>query len=75
MVWMTPIFPFKNPPSALPTSAIQMFVAKPTMTILSIVPIHPISRIGFRPTRSLREPQNMPVKDSASAKALMSRPA
>ena len=75
MVWMTPILPFKKPPMARPASATQMLEAKPTITRLRMVPVQPTSRTGFRPTRSDKPPQYIPVRDSASAKAEMSRPA
>lgn len=69
------MFPFKKPPRALPRSATQMFDANPTIIILNIVPQHPASNTGFRPILSDNPPQYMPVKDSASAKAEMRRPA
>lgn len=64
-----------SPPNALPTKATQKLGANPTISMDSIVPAHPISKTGFRPTRSERHPQNMPVKLSAKLKAEMKRPA
>jgi hypothetical protein len=75
IVWMTPIFPFKKPPIALPANATQMFEANPTITILSMVPAQPASSTGFLPILSDRPPQNIPVNDSASANAEMRSPA
>jgi hypothetical protein len=69
------MFPLRKPPKALPNRANQMFEANPTIIIETIVPIHPISKTGFRPTLSDRPPQYIPVRDSASAKAEMRRPA
>lgn len=63
-----------NPPTALPAKATQKLVAKPTMSKDSIVPVQPINRTGFRPIRSERPPQNMPVMLSARAKAEMKIP-
>ena len=60
---------------ARPASATQMLEAKPTKSRLRMVPVQPTSRTGFRPIRSERPPQYMPVRDSARAKAEMSRPA
>jgi hypothetical protein len=73
--WITPIFPFKNPPSALPAKAIHIFDANPTIIMLNIVPAHPTSSTGFRPILSDSPPQKKPVSDSASAKALIRMPA
>ena len=39
------------------------------------VPVHPMSRTGFRPIRSDTPPQDKPVKDSARAKEEMKMPA
>lgn len=69
------MLPLRKPPNARPKSAIQMFEAKPTMTIESKVPRHPKSKTGFRPILSESPPQYMPVSDSARAKAEMRRPA
>lgn len=60
---------------ALPASATQMSEAKPTMTMLNMVPTQPSSSTGLRPTRSDRPPQYMPITASAREKAEMSRPA
>ncbi|KAL2176857.1 uncharacterized protein P884DRAFT_260365 [Thermothelomyces heterothallicus CBS 202.75] len=75
MVWMTPMLPFSRPPTVRPTRAIQMFWATPTTIMLNMVPMHPSSRTGLRPTRSDRLPQYMPIRASAREKAEMSRPA
>jgi hypothetical protein len=75
IVWMTPILPFKNPPSARPKRANHIFDANPTIIKLRMVPVHPIRSTGFRPIRSDKAPQYIPVKDSARAKAEMSKPA
>ncbi len=75
IVWITPMFPLRKPPKALPNRANQMFEAKPTIIIETMVPMHPIRRTGLRPILSDRWPQYMPVRDSASAKAEMRRPA
>jgi hypothetical protein len=64
MVWMTPIFPFSIPPTTLPSNATQKLVEKPTISNESIVPAQPMRRIGFRPTRSDRDPQKKPVRAS-----------
>lgn len=65
----------RSPPNNLPAKATQKLGANPTTTIDSIVPVHPTSKTGFRPIRSERQPQNMPVKLSAKLKAEMKRPA
>ncbi len=69
------MLPLRKPPRALPTRATHIFVANPTMRSENIVPAQPNSNTGLRPIRSDRHPQNMPVKDSESAKAEMRRPA
>ena len=75
IVCITPMFPLRKPPKALPKRANQIFEEKPTMIIESMVPAHPASKTGLRPILSDRPPQYMPVRDSASAKAEMRRPA
>ena len=60
---------------ALPSSAIQMFEANPTATMLSIVPTHPIIKTGLRPMRSDSPPQYMPITASAREKEEIRRPA
>ena len=75
MVWITPILPFNSPPIARPSKAIQMLDAKPTMTMLNMVPRQPSKRTGLRPTRSDNPPQYMPIKASARENDEMSRPA
>ncbi len=64
-----------SPPKALPSNATQKLGANPTTSIESMVPAHPTSKTGFRPIRSERHPQNMPVKLSAKLKAEIKRPA
>lgn len=51
-----------------------MLEAKPTMTILNIVPMHPMIKTGLRPIRSERPPQYIPMIASAREKAEMRRP-
>ncbi len=60
---------------ALPAKAIQIFDANPTSIMLNIVPTHPNSNTGLRPTLSDNPPQYMPIRASMSEKAEMSRPA
>lgn len=64
-----------NPPRARLTKATQKFGANPTTSSESMVPVHPISKTGFRPMRSERLPQSMPVKLSAKLKAAIKSPA
>lgn len=52
-----------------------MLEAKPTMTMLNMVPTHPSRRTGLRPILSERPPQYMPIKASAKEKDEMRRPA
>jgi hypothetical protein len=61
MVWMTPILPFKAPPSALPASAIQKLVLSPTDIRDTMVPKQPRMTTGFLPIRSDRAPQNLVI--------------
>ena len=72
---MTPMFPFRKPPIALPAKAIQIFEENPTTIMLTMVPAQPASKTGFLPILSDNPPQNIPVSDSASAKAEMRSPA
>jgi hypothetical protein len=74
MVRRTPIFPLSNPPTTLPERAIQKFVDKPTINKESIVPVQPMRTTGFRPIRSDKEPQKMPVIASERVKAAIRRP-
>ena len=69
------MLPLRRPPRALPSSASQMLEAKPTMTMLNMVPMQPSIRTGFLPIRSERPPQYMPMAASASEKEEMRRPA
>lgn len=75
MVWITPMFPFRKPPMARPSRAIQILDANPTKIMLNIVPRHPTNSTGFRPILSERPPQYMPIMASARAKDEMSKPA
>lgn len=75
MVWMTAMFPLRRPPMIRPSRAIQMLEAKPTMTMLNMVPTHPSRRTGLRPILSERPPQYMPIRASAKLKDEMRRPA
>lgn len=59
---------------ALPSKAIQMLEANPTMIMLNIVPKHPIINTGFRPMRSDTAPQYMPMTASAREKEEIRRP-
>lgn len=65
----------RRPPTILPVKAIQKLVEKPTISMESIVPAHPNKSTGFRPIRSEKLPQKMPVRLSERAKAEMKIPA
>lgn len=59
IVWITPMLPFRAPPNALPTRAIQKLVASPTDRSETIVPMQPRRTTGFLPSRSERAPQKL----------------
>lgn len=58
----------------LPSKAIQILEANPTMTMLNMVPKQPIISTGLRPMRSDKPPQYMPIRASAREKEEMRSP-
>ncbi|KAI4176361.1 MAG: hypothetical protein LQ343_001100 [Gyalolechia ehrenbergii] len=73
--WDTVLALLSKPPTILPSNATQKLVDRPTINKESIVPAHPSNRTGFRPIRSEKLPQNIPVRLSEKAKAEMKMPA